>query len=157
MSPLEVAYELGVKLAYDQQGYRPQSHTAVPWDSQPSYFAFGKSPLGGQAKSAPMPDAPAPSPEIDLGNLHSSVALSDFADMPEDYMIEAQEEADRLMSTGSQYVNQLSEMYKYLRQHGVPSEQAIPYAKQMLAQNFQRFATQATQAAPRVPQGQPNV
>jgi hypothetical protein len=150
VDPLAIAYELGVKLAFERQGYQPQSHTAVPWDQQPSYFAFGNSPMGGQAKSAPMPEAPAPSSEIDLGNLHSSIALSDFADMPENYMIEAQDEADRLMSTGSQYVEQLSEMYKYLRQHGIPSEEAVPYAKKMLAQNFQRFATQAAPA--QVPQ-----
>jgi hypothetical protein len=76
-----------------------------------------------------------------MQDLINSVSLQDFADMPDDYMIQDPEMAQRLMQTGQNYVNQLRQFYSYLVQQGMDASEAAQTARTMVSKDFSRFST----------------
>lgn len=142
------AYEAGVKQAYADAGYDPSYYEApkpeYTMNARPSR-ARGAQRISSPGPSAARPPEAAGSPEVPevpgMQDLINSVSLQDFADMPDDYMIQDPEMAQQLMQTGQNYVNQLRQFYSYLVQQGMGAAEAAKTARSMVSRDFSRFST----------------
>ena len=138
----EAAFNAGVKQAYSDVGYyAPQSGMSMGATSgraQPATVIEAPPRKPPRRKTRKAPPAP---PEIPgMSDLISSIKLQDFADLPDDYMIQDPRMAEQLMATGQQYVDQLRQYYAYLVTQGMAAQDAMNASRQLVNQEFKRFS-----------------
>lgn len=139
------AFEQGVKQAYSDYGQR------VP--SQGGYMgARGgavspaepiRAPKRVARKVAPRSEQPEMPPPLEIPGIQDligSIRLQDFADLPDDYMIQDPRMAEQLMGTGQAYVDQLKQYYTYLVSQGMQASEAMNASKQLVSREFKRFS-----------------
>jgi hypothetical protein len=94
------------------------------------------------AKAIPAPQEPEVAEMPDFEPLWRNFAVSEFADLPENYQFDANadpNEVQRYIDAGNQYIGQVQQIYTYLLKQGLDAKNAAMQAKKLVARNFQRY------------------
>ena len=132
--------EAGIKVA-NYGEYSDYADYGEMYDS-PDY-SMGASPSRRRsAKPIAAPRAPEVAEMPDFEPLWKNFAVSEFADLPENYQFDANAdpaEVQRYIDAGNQYIGQVQQIYAYLLKQGLDAKNAANQAKQLVARNFKRY------------------
>ena len=139
------SFENGIKQAYSDFGYsapeRGSYMGARGGKAAPVEPIKAPRSAPRRRRAAPQePDMPPPLEIPGMQDLISGIKLQDFADLPDDYMIQDPRMAEQLMSTGQAYVDQLKQYYTYLVSQGMKAQEAMNASRQLVSREFKRFS-----------------
>jgi hypothetical protein len=151
---IKMAYEAGMDDAYAEYDAGPDVSMDFDTFKDPGYAGFTSQPqkfkgstwFGNSPDATGMgediPELPMPAPEVSLDDLHNNIRLQDFAEIPDDITISDPDQANKLISAGHNYVNQATEIYKYLVAQGMNAKEALEATRNHLSSAFEKYRHQ---------------